>query len=173
MFEVRRGGLVLMVEKDFPIQVLIPFQVQYPQRFRGWTIFIIQGDLSSFVGASLSPGTPVSVTPLMRLEPSFVKVGLGSIDGIDNFLDVCHGGVVNNSSPDWWSIFHDVLVLLSCTGLSGVNEDMIPLQSMMDEIQRVLIPESFLSVLHIKVLEPLSHEELITQVHIETPVLQS
>src|SRR6266850_7408749 len=136
-------------------------------------IFVIQGDPSGFVGSSLSPGTPVSITPLMRLEPSFMKVGLGSIDSIDNFLDVCHGGVVNNSSPDWWSIFHDILALLGCTGLSGVNEDMIPLQSMMNEIQGVFIPESFLSVLHIEVLEPLSREELITQVHIETPVLQS
>src|SRR5260370_41291054 len=162
-----------MVENDFPIRVLIPFQVRYPQRFRGWTIFIIQGDPSGFVGVSLSPGTPVSITPLTRLEPSFVKVGLRSIDSVDNFLDVCHGGVVNNSSPYWWSVFHDILALLGCASSSGVNEDAIPLQSTMNEIQGVLIPESFLSVLHIKVLEPLSCEELITQVHIETPVLQS
>src|SRR5260370_36287225 len=100
-----------------------------------------------------------------------MKVGLQGIDGIDDFLDVNHGGVVNDSSPDQWSIFHDALALLGCTSSSGVDEDVIPLQLTMDKIQGVFIMESYLLVLHLKVLEPLSHEELITQVHIETPVL--
>src|SRR5260370_5294855 len=102
-----------------------------------------------------------------------MKVGLQGIDGIDDILDADHGGVVNNSPPDQWSISHDALVLPGCTSSSGVDEDAIPLQSTMDKIQGDFITESFLPVLHLKVLEPLSHKELITQVYVETPVLHS
>jgi len=49
---------------------------------------------------------------------------------------------------------------------------MIPLQSMMDKIQWVFAMESFLPVLHLEVLEPLSSKELLTQVHMEAPILQ-
>ena len=80
--------------------------------------------------------------------------------------------MMNYHPPDQWSIFQDALVFLGCTSSSGVNKDVIPLQSMMDKIQRVFAMESLLPVLHLEVLKPLGGEELITQVHMAAPILQ-